>query len=516
MKNILKIALASVLLLSTLFVSCNTQSVNKEEETTTSSPAENTTEENTAENTTSEETTTLADVSDETTSSNASSESTPENDPPKSLKILAIGNSFSTDAMQYLYQIAKDAGVETIVLGNLYYGGCSLAQHLDFAKSNSASYKYYKNTSGTWGSTANYKMEDALKDEEWDYITLQQTSKTCGLQSSYGATLTQLVDYVRTKNTDAKLVWHMTWAYQQDSTHSSFPNYDNSQQKMYDMIIDCVKNCIEPETRFNLVIPCMTSIQNARTSFLGDTLTRDGYHLDYNIGRYIAGLTYYAAITGAPIDNIKYNPSTDMISEDMIAVAKESVKNAIAKPYEITNSKILTGSRPESVSTTIDPTVVLDPADFFIEDVNVAERNGVDLNDYVLLEWDYLTNTYWNCTSKAGTTTPGSSGATYNQNVCSARKYSISELPAGTVFICDSGWQYRLEIYKEENKKYDGTRPGLSTEQFFVLNESFLNGCQYISWNIASSPKSDISSIFAQAACHLRIYVPKSALVENQ
>ena len=46
----------------------------------------------------------------------------PEPTAPKSLKILAIGNSFSTDSMQYLNQIAKCAGVETIVLGNLYYG----------------------------------------------------------------------------------------------------------------------------------------------------------------------------------------------------------------------------------------------------------------------------------------------------------------------------------------------------------------------------------------------------------
>ena len=55
------------------------------------------------------------------------------------MKILAIGNSFSTDCMQYLYDIARSGGVEEIVLGNLYYGGCSLAQHLGFAKSDSPS-----------------------------------------------------------------------------------------------------------------------------------------------------------------------------------------------------------------------------------------------------------------------------------------------------------------------------------------------------------------------------------------
>ena len=31
---------------------------------------------------------------------------------------------------------------------------------------------------------------------------------------------------------------------------------------------------------------------------------------------------------------------------------------------------------------------------------------------------------------------------------------------------------------------------------------------KYMAWNIASSPKSDISAVYAQAAVHLRIYVP--------
>ncbi len=428
-------------------------------------------------------------------------------EPPKSIKILAIGNSFSTDCMQYLYQIAKDGGVEEIVLGNLYYGGCSLAQHLSFAKADSGSYKYYKNTTGTWGVTENYKMSDAIADEDWDYISLQQTSKTCGLTDSYGKTLTDLIDYVRSKNSTAKLIWNMTWAYQQDSTHSSFPNYDKSQQKMYDMIIECVEKCIEPETRFDLMIPCMTSIQNARTSFMGDTLTRDGYHLDYAIGRYIAGLTWYAAITGASVDGITYNPATDRINYDMIAVAKESVKNAMIEPKKITTSKLTEGKRPE-LGGAVDPSLVLDPADFFEADKLVATANGVDLTKYKLYEWDYVENGYWYCTKNTSITHPGASAGTYQQNVCTNEIISLEDIPIGSIFILDSGWQYRMEIYPSKTQKYSGTRPSMSIAQFFVLSGEFMNGCTHLAWNISSSPKSDISAIYAQAACHLRVYVP--------
>ena len=425
---------------------------------------------------------------------------------PKSLKILAIGNSFSTDSMEYLYQIMKDGGVEQIVLGNLYYGGCSLDQHYSFAKADSASYKYYKNTSGKWVATADYKMSTALADEEWDYVSLQQTSKTCGLTNSYGK-LDELIDIVKAACPNAKLIWNMTWAYQQDSTHSSFPNYNNDQMTMYNMIINVVNEVIAP-LNFDIVIPCMTSIQNARTSFMGDTLTRDGYHMDYYIGRYILGLTWYAAITGGSVDAITYNPSTGKINEDMMKAAKEAVTTAIAKPLEVTKSTVTTGTRPSDDAPIEDPSIILDPADFIEADTALAAQNNIDLSKYTRLEWNYLENTYWNSTSKAATTVPKSTASTYQQNVCCDKMYSLDELPLGTIFIVDNGWQYRLEGFVTTGSKYTGTRPGMITQNFFVLDESFLKDMKYLVWNISSNPKTDISQIYAQAACHLRIYVP--------
>ncbi len=433
---------------------------------------------------------------------------TPKPEAPKSIKILAIGNSFSTDTMQYLYDILKDGGIEDIVLGNLYYGGCSLDQHYIFHKGNSPSYKYYKNTTGKWEVTDDYRMSAALVDEKWDYVSLQQTSKTCGIASSYSR-LDDLIAVVKAKCPDSKLMFNMTWAYQQDSTHSSFPNYDRDQMKMYNMTIDVTKEVIEP-LGFDVIIPCMTSIQNARTSFMGDTLTRDGFHLDYYIGRYIAGLTWYSAITGLSVDDIEYNPSTGKINADMIKAAKEAVKNAIAEPLKITESTVKTGERPDDDAPIEDPNVKLDPVDFFEADKALASKNNVDLTNYTLLEWGRLDNTYWNCTSKPGTTTPGASAGTYHQNVCSDKKYSLGELPHGTIFILDSGWQYRLELYTDESSKYTGARPPISSKEFFVLDDAFTKDANYIAWNISSNPKSDISQIYEQASCHLRIYVPNN------
>ena len=448
---------------------------------------------------------------DATTPEETTTEETqPEAGIPKSLKILAIGNSFSTDSMEYLWNVLRDAGVETVVLGNLYYGGCAMSQHLTFGTSDSASYTYYKNTKGSWSSRSSAKMSEAIADEEWDIITLQESSKTSGVASAYKASFKKLVDLVREKNQTATLVWNMTWAYQSDSTHSSFPNYDRDQMKMYTMITDCVKNYVQKDDRISYVIPVGTAVQNVRSSFIGDCITRDGYHLNMQFGRYLAALTWACKITGVSPDAISYNPSHSAINDDMLAVARESVANALAEPLAVTQSKITTGTSTLGGGSTVDPSAILNPQDFYEQDKKTAAANGVNLDNYTLLEWEQLNNTYWNCTSRAGTTVPSTTASTYNQNVCSKLKYSLDELPLGTLFFCDTGWQYRVEIYTDKDAKYTGTRKGMQSMEFFTLTQEFLGDAKFVSWNIAASPKADISKIFDQAAVHVRVYLPKN------
>jgi hypothetical protein len=83
---------------------------------------------------------------------------------------------------------------------------------------------------------------------------------------------------------------------------------------MYNAIVNAVNTKILTNNDIAIVIPSGTSIQNVRTSFIGD-MTRDGYHLSYGIGRYIASMTYVKALTGLSIDNSKTVPS-DVDSQD--------------------------------------------------------------------------------------------------------------------------------------------------------------------------------------------------------
>ena len=251
------------------------------------------------------------------------------------LNILTIGNSFSDDTMQYVYQIAKAMGYAEIKLGNLFIGGCTLDRHATNAKEDRAAYEYRRNSDGTWNTAESFKMSDALKEEKWDFISLQQASGSSGKQDTY-TELDYMINYVKTLAPDAKIVWNMTWAYQQDSTHSDFSKYDGSQNVMYESILAAVLDCVRTKSDISIVVPNGTAIQNARTSYVGDNLTRDGYHLSLDMGRYTAGLTFFHALTGKAIDAISYMPQG--IDKNLQRVAIESAVNAVRSPWEVTRS----------------------------------------------------------------------------------------------------------------------------------------------------------------------------------
>lgn len=136
-----------------------------------------------------------------------------------------------------------------------------------------------------------------------------------------------------------KLVWHMTWAYAKDSEHEAFANYGQNQGTMYEMIVKTVQKKILPTNVFSTVIPSGTAIQNARTSFLGDSLNRDGFHLSIPLGRYVAGLTLVTAVTGADISQIAYAP--EGVSDAERAAAVESAENACRAPFAVTPSRYM-------------------------------------------------------------------------------------------------------------------------------------------------------------------------------
>ncbi|HLT86684.1 MAG TPA: DUF4886 domain-containing protein [Sphingobacterium sp.] len=255
------------------------------------------------------------------------------------IKILAIGNSFSEDGIEnYLFDLASNTG-KKMVIGNLYIGGAPLSLHIKNANENAENYQYRKTgLDGKKVTTKDVSISQALSDENWDYISFQQASPLSGKYDVIMESLPELVSYVRAKvDTETQFVYHQTWAYQHDSDHKGFANYDRDQLTMYKAIADVSKKVSKLDA-FKYIIPAGTAIQNARTSSIGDTFTRDGYHLQLDYGRFTAACTWYQKIFGEDVRKNSYKP--EKVTELQAKIAKEAAHKAVKKPYKISKVKL--------------------------------------------------------------------------------------------------------------------------------------------------------------------------------
>ncbi|GGW30276.1 hypothetical protein GCM10007383_14480 [Arenibacter certesii] len=252
------------------------------------------------------------------------------------LKILAIGNSFSMDAIEnYLHELAAAENIP-MVIGNLYRGGASLEQHWKHAQNNQAAYEYRKTTeNGSKSNTPETTIETAVLDENWDYISFQQVSGNSGKYQTFLMPLPALMKYVkdRSTNSEVKYIIHQTWAYSKNSTHKNFSNYGNDQEAMYSAIVNTIRKA---KTNFGLdvLIPAGTAIQNGRNTSIGDNFTRDGYHLDYEIGRYTAACTWFEALTSINVVGNSFIP--DGMTNEEADIAQRAAHAAVLNPDEVT------------------------------------------------------------------------------------------------------------------------------------------------------------------------------------
>lgn len=251
------------------------------------------------------------------------------------VKILAIGNSFADDGIEYLDEVARSAG-KHIIVANTYIGGCSIERHLDNARHDRPAYRYRKNVDGQYSEERGTTLLEALKDEEWDYIVFQQVSSLAGQYSTYFPDLAELMDYVRAHATNPHVQYALqqTWAYAKNSTHPGFFRYGKNQQAMYDDVVFSYDQ-VAKRLHITIVIPTGTAIQNARSSSLGDTLCRDGYHLNLKYGRYTAACAWFETFFGESSIGIAYRP--DGVTEQQATIAQHAAHAAILCPTAVTD-----------------------------------------------------------------------------------------------------------------------------------------------------------------------------------
>lgn len=285
----------------------------------------------------------------------------------KDLRILSIGHSFSLDAMRtYMWDLFEAAGY-SVTIGYLYYPSCSLEQHWHYINENRAEYEQYgKNSDGKWVTQSNVNATTALWDEDWDIVTFQPDpdfgydtfANGVPCRCEWGCNKNIESDYLRFNdlvdkvlailadpnnpngpNTDVKVYYHLTWTFAADCWLGKYlypKGYD--QLTLYQDFINATKAKVLTNKHVQGVIPCNTSIENARTSFMGDTFNaeaaNDGYHLN-DKGDLVAALTWVAYFTGTSATKI-YCDSP--YNDRQYAAIAEAVDNAIAQPWQVTES----------------------------------------------------------------------------------------------------------------------------------------------------------------------------------
>ena len=145
---------------------------------------------------------------------------------PKTVRLLTIGNSFSSNATRHLKDLSK-AGGHTLIHNSLVIGGSSFQVHADKTKAEGKARLY----------TNGKDLVANLTADRWDYVTIQQASIKSHDFSTYQPHAGFLRDLIVKHAPQAKLLIHQTWAYRVDdprfAVQEAQPGEPRTQEEMY-------------------------------------------------------------------------------------------------------------------------------------------------------------------------------------------------------------------------------------------------------------------------------------------
>ncbi len=252
------------------------------------------------------------------------------------MKILSIGNSFAQDTMTYLPEIATDLG-EEFYFAYLYIGGCPIGYHYFNAVEELPVYRYSTNEGGEWEHRSRVSVKEALLEQDWDWINIQHGSKDghCYTKPIFYNRLPDLISYIRSvAGEKPRIAFNMAWVADPEKEKVEMVDFfDNDPLKMYAALTAITRDLVGKTPGIDRISPTGTAIQNARAMGLPE-LTRDGYHVSYGLGRYIAALTFLKALTDADITRVRWTP--EEMDETHRQAAIRCALQAVENPYEVT------------------------------------------------------------------------------------------------------------------------------------------------------------------------------------
>lgn len=229
----------------------------------------------------------------------------------RTIKVLAVGNSFSRNALHWFGDIVAASGNKTVTT-NAYIGGCDFERHMRHADAFEANPADPEGRPYPGGKS----LKDLLTAEKWDYVTIQQSSPKSFHPETFHPHVDRLIAYIRKYAPQAEIVIHQTWAYRED--HPFWGQTNLNTDVMYKGLREAYDG-LAKETGFRL-IPCGDAMEAARRDpawgrFIpdlsvdpktaGDQMknekrslhNKDGYHANAK-GEYLLGCVWFEFFFG--------------------------------------------------------------------------------------------------------------------------------------------------------------------------------------------------------------------------
>ena len=408
-----------------------------------------------------------------------------------SLNVLMIGNSFADDTIYYAARVAASYGV-TLNIYNSYFGGCTIDQHYSKLQANSADYSMRSMNGSEWVYNNGMDLSSIISSQtHWDVVTFQQASAVVGRSDSY-TNLSNLVNAVKgfsSVNSDTKLFWHQTWSYSNNyqDYYDYFSYFGNDQSVMFSAINTCYQSQVVSTGLFDGLIPAGTAVQNIRTSYMKDTLNRDGKHMSEAHGRYLLSLNFFSSVFDVDLDLSPCNFLPTDINASYKTLCYESIRNAYKTPLSCTNS--------------IYP---------------VYEVAGYDLeNDYFEIDAGLVGCSYWNSNERKAHISGQS-----NRYV-STKKFTSSELPQGSIIVIDEPFGVIPDVWTSDSNQAESL--SAIYNNVIEINSSFFNGYSHRAFDIFKPDGAGGASILSEVSSNnstgeqydqvidgFHIYVPNS------
>lgn len=243
------------------------------------------------------------------------------------IRILTIGNSLTKNATAFLRELARGAG-KKMELFVAALEGYTLDQHVGHLKAYDSD---SRDPVGRPYAGNSFGLREALQREDWDVVTIQQSSLGGMAAATFRPSVHILVDAIRHHVPRARILLFETWAYP-DDCYAGLADRKLDRPAMREQVKAAYRE-ISEETGLE-IIPVGEAFERAVRSRPALKLTNPSdYHCNSH-GQYLAGAVFHEVIYRDSVENTSFIPPeiTEEEGRMLLRVAHQAIAATFSVP----------------------------------------------------------------------------------------------------------------------------------------------------------------------------------------